>query len=164
MFSVDHYNAKLHWAEEKIIDNFFENLRFDLEDPVVDQTLYADLLSLVDTKNRWVYRGSVTTPPCAENVYWNVLTTVYPIKKKYVDQFKAKLNNAGIQENRRRTQPLTSSHNVIFLHDSNHHLLSEEKTEVSKVLIGIMGILGFFLILMCFAICFLGKKSVDLKR
>jgi len=81
MFSVDNYNAKLTWAEEKIIDNFFENLRMDdLTNPVVDWTLYGDLLSLVNTDNRWVYRGSVTTPPCAQNVYWNVMTTVYPIK------------------------------------------------------------------------------------
>jgi hypothetical protein len=37
-------------------------------------------MMMVDTRNRWVYKGSVTTPPCATMVYWNVLTTVYPIK------------------------------------------------------------------------------------
>jgi carbonic anhydrase len=89
MFSVNDYNAKLTWAEEKIIDNFFENINMDTvgdkaSATPVDWVLYADLLSLVNTDNRWVYRGSVTTPPCAQNVYWNVMTTVYPIKEKYV--------------------------------------------------------------------------------
>lgn len=46
---------------------------------------------MVDTNNRWIYRGSVTTPPCAENVYWNELRTIYPVSQKHVDQFKAQL-------------------------------------------------------------------------
>ena len=46
---------------------------------------------MVDKNNRWVYQGSVTTPPCAQKVYWNVLRTVYPIKQKHVDLFKAQL-------------------------------------------------------------------------
>lgn len=46
---------------------------------------------MVDTNNRWIYQGSVTTPPCAENVYWNELRTIYPVSQKHVDQFKAQL-------------------------------------------------------------------------
>merc|ERR1719272_1841410 len=45
----------------------------------------------VDMQNRWTYRGSVTTPPCATAVYWNVLTTIYPIKEKHLNQFFAQL-------------------------------------------------------------------------
>jgi len=48
-------------------------------------------MMFADMQNRWTYRGSVTTPPCAVAVYWNVLTTVYPVKQKYVDQFKKQL-------------------------------------------------------------------------
>jgi carbonic anhydrase len=47
---------------------------------------------MVDNKNRWVYKGSVTTPPCATNVYWNVLSTIYPISKRHLEQFKLQLN------------------------------------------------------------------------
>lgn len=99
MFSINDFTARLSWAEQRIVDTFFDNLSWeegikaDYDDKKdkhkskmeVDWIAYADLLSLVDTENRWVYRGSVTTPPCAENVYWNVMSTVYPIKEKHVN-------------------------------------------------------------------------------
>ena len=44
-----------------------------MANPVVDLVTYGDLMNMVDKKNRWVYQGSVTTPPCAQRVYWNVL-------------------------------------------------------------------------------------------
>jgi hypothetical protein len=34
------------------------------------------------------YTGSVTIPPCAQTVFWNVVAKVYPIKQKYLDLFK----------------------------------------------------------------------------
>ena len=46
----------------------------------VAEVPYGDLMMMVDMDNRYTYKGSVTTPPCAQNVYWNVLRTVYPIK------------------------------------------------------------------------------------
>jgi len=71
-----------------VIDTFFETLDWtSKDDPVVNLVTYGDLMSMVDIKNRWVYQGSVTTPPCAQKVYWNVLHSVYPIKKKYLDLF-----------------------------------------------------------------------------
>lgn len=85
---------------------------------------YADLLNMVDTNNRWVYRGSVTTPPCATDVYWNELRTIYPISQKHVDQFKATLATADPKTysgdntldkvgNRREVQPVTAAHGVV---------------------------------------------------
>ena len=41
--------------------------------------------------NRWIYKGSVTTSPCAKEVYWNVLRTIYPIKDKHLQQFNTQL-------------------------------------------------------------------------
>jgi len=52
-------------------------------------------MNLVDFSNRWVYKGSVTTPPCAEYVYWNVLSTIYPISKEHLDLFRAQLARAA---------------------------------------------------------------------
>jgi len=49
-------------------------------------------MNMVDTNNRWTYEGSVTTPPCATLVYWNVLRTVYPIKAGHLKKFKAMLD------------------------------------------------------------------------
>ena len=60
--------------------------------PVADLVAYGSLMEMADFNNRWVYKGSVTTPPCNINVYWNVLSTVYPIQERHVTQFKAKLD------------------------------------------------------------------------
>jgi carbonic anhydrase len=49
-------------------------------------------MEMVDFNNRWVYKGSVTTPPCATYVYWNVLSTIYPVSQKHLDLFKAQLD------------------------------------------------------------------------
>jgi len=54
-------------------------------DPTVDLLTYGDLMNLVDNRSRWMYKGSVTYPPCARFVLWNVLSNVYPIKQKYID-------------------------------------------------------------------------------
>jgi carbonic anhydrase len=53
--------------------------------------LYGNLMEMVDSNNRWIYAGSVTTPPCARFVYWNVISTIYPVSQKHLDQFKAQL-------------------------------------------------------------------------
>ena len=56
-------------------------------EPVVDLISYGNLMELVDMNNRWIYKGSMTVPPCESMVYWNVLSTVYPIKQEHLDQF-----------------------------------------------------------------------------
>jgi carbonic anhydrase len=64
----------------------------------------------VDLTNRWVYKGSVTTPPCATMVYWNVLSTIYPIKQVHIDLFKGQLKRAAddldVIGNYRMTMPI----------------------------------------------------------
>jgi len=92
-FSVDNSNAKLTEQEVAIIDNFFDTLQFGTDAATTAAWTstaipYANLLNLMDWNNRWVYRGSVTTPPCERTVYWNVLATVYPVKQKHLDNFK----------------------------------------------------------------------------
>jgi len=77
---------------------------------------------MFDMRNRWTYKGSVTTPPCAENVYWNVLKTIYPIKQKYVDQFKSQLaREPGLENygNWREIQPFSEAHNPVVLYSAN---------------------------------------------
>ena len=95
IFSVDDYTANLTWAEQRIIDTFFDTLNWDDmtdDGPTVNLVTYGNLMEMVDNKNRWVYKGSVTTPPCATSVYWNVLSTIYPISQRHVTQFKKQLN------------------------------------------------------------------------
>lgn len=83
IFSVEDYTANLSKAEEMVIDTFFDSLKWgDMTEkgPTVDIVTYGNLMEMVDNKNRWIYKGSVTTPPCATAVYWNVLSTIYPVK------------------------------------------------------------------------------------
>jgi len=82
LFSVENYTAELTWAEERLIDTFFDTMKMgdDDADPSVDFIAIANMMELIDLNNRYVYRGSLTTPLCATDVYWNVVATVYPIK------------------------------------------------------------------------------------
>jgi carbonic anhydrase len=96
MFSVNDYTANLTWAEQKIVDTFFDSLKWEdtsldsnNEHKVkVDMVNYGSLMEMVDSENRWIYKGSVTTPPCGRFVYWNVLSTIYPISAKHLAYFK----------------------------------------------------------------------------
>jgi hypothetical protein len=61
-----------------------------------------------DMDNRWVYKGSVTTPPCDTFVYWNVVRRVYPLKQRHLDLFYNQLERGNLQKtgNYRETQAL----------------------------------------------------------
>ena len=63
-------------------------------------------MMMVDTRNRWVYKGSVTTPPCATTVYWNVVRKVYPIKQEHFDLFKKQMERGSIPSNFREIQTI----------------------------------------------------------
>lgn len=99
MFSVKDYTKTVTSAEEVIIDGFFDSLQWTTttSSPKVAEVPYGDLMMMADMDNRYTYVGSVTTPPCAQNVYWNVLRTVYPIKKKHLDQFMNQLKRGELQ-------------------------------------------------------------------
>ena len=123
IFSVNDYTARLTAAEQAIIDSFFESLDLESnEDPVVSMINYGHLLQMIDTNNRYVYKGSVTTPPCAQYVYWNVMTTIYPISQKHLDLFKKQLERGEAGKlaqygNYRVTTPV-DQHNVIRVADN----------------------------------------------
>lgn len=95
MFSVENFNVKTTWAEQRIIDTFFDTLKWEDETtdgPTVDLVTYGNMMEMADFDNRWIYKGSVTTPPCATAVYWNVLSSVYPLKAEHLALFKEQLN------------------------------------------------------------------------
>ena len=45
---------------------------------------------------RWVYKGSMTYPPCNQFVLWNIVNKIYPVSQKTVDLISAKLAKTGI--------------------------------------------------------------------
>jgi hypothetical protein len=52
-------------------------------------------MMMVDMTSRWTYKGSVTTPPCATTVYWNVVKKIYPVSQKHFDQFKNQMKRGA---------------------------------------------------------------------
>jgi carbonic anhydrase len=98
-FSVEDYHTEGITAEHvEVIDRFFDSLEWERNNPKVAEVPYGDLMMMVDMDNRWVYKGSVTTPPCDTFVYWNVLQRVYPIKQKHLELFKQQLKRGDLEE------------------------------------------------------------------
>jgi len=129
MFSVNDYTANLSQEEEMIVDHFFDSFQWHetTRDHVADFIPYADLVNMVDFHNRWVYQGSVTTPPCAQKVFWNQISTIYPVKQRHVDAFKRQLarevgpyapSNLGEIGNFREIQK-EDLHNVHYVSNPN---------------------------------------------
>lgn len=112
MFSVNEPSRTFEKWETDIIDNFFDSFQWtdSKTEPVVPKVPYGQLMMYVDMQNRWTYRGSVTTPPCATAVYWNVLTTIYPIKQKHLDQFNLQLKKSPKKD---PTMPKTGNWRLI---------------------------------------------------
>ena len=73
-------------------------------------------MQYIDASSRWTYDGSLTTPPYTPNVQWNVVTRVFPIKKKHLELFDKMLDRAVAEipdeGNFREIQPTTDKHNV----------------------------------------------------
>jgi len=88
IFDTVRYDTSIPPSTIAVIDSFFDSLALDqLNDPTVEAIPFAKLMNSIDTNNRWVYNGSLTTPPCTKNIYWNVAGTVYPIKQKHLSLF-----------------------------------------------------------------------------
>ena len=92
-------------------------------------------MDLVDFSNRFVYQGSWTTPPCTTLIYWNVLSTVYPISQKHLDQFKQQLDSgeSGLSKtgNWRNLQKIDDQ-NVLYVHHK-HSTFGEEDSANSEL-------------------------------
>lgn len=83
IFDTKNYDKDVTADQVATIDAFFDSLSMDKMSATKTpnkHVLYGQLLHAVDSSQRWVYKGSVTTPPCATLVYWNVHKKVYPIK------------------------------------------------------------------------------------
>lgn len=92
IFDTENYDKSVSDDTRKIIDDFFDSLMLnDQTDPQSPEVKYGQLIDALDTDNRWVYKGSVTTPPCGKIVYWNVLAKVYPVSKRHFWWYKDQL-------------------------------------------------------------------------
>ncbi|XP_062006539.1 alpha carbonic anhydrase 1, chloroplastic [Rosa rugosa] len=70
------------------------------------------------TRKYWRYVGSLSSPPCTENVIWNILGKVRYISKAQIDAIKAPLG-ADYKNNSRPLQPLNGRKIELFHELSN---------------------------------------------
>jgi carbonic anhydrase len=94
IFDTKKYDKdKVSKATIAAIDKFFDNLMYEKID-VTDKKIIADeialgeLMAALNLNDRFVYHGSLTTPPCYENIFFNMLSTVYPIKSYHLEYYK----------------------------------------------------------------------------
>jgi predicted secreted Zn-dependent protease len=52
-------------------------------------------MKYVNFRERWVYRGSLTVPPCTQFIYWSVINDVFPIDQDTVTAFRNQLRKSG---------------------------------------------------------------------
>lgn len=102
IFDRTKYDPSVTDAEVEIIDNFFDSLNLDkinvpdAPKADLDYMNYGELMNILQTDHRFVYTGSLTTPPCTEKVFWNVVNKVYPIKAKHLNQFKYMISQQSV--------------------------------------------------------------------
>lgn len=80
IFDREDFDPSVTTEERAIIDAFFDSMNFgnlppfdEAKDHVLGTNVdipYGDLMNINKFHNRWVYTGSLTTPPCSVGVYF----------------------------------------------------------------------------------------------
>ena len=96
LFSVKDYNKEIDPELKEAFIKFFTDLKLEEDDPIIYRVSFGKLMEKIDLSNRWVYKGTMTTPPCERFAYWNVIDDVYPIDQETIDLIKAKLIKTGV--------------------------------------------------------------------
>ena len=91
LFDTKNYDQSISQSKIDLIDKFFDSLDIKSGSYTIDDIPFGQLMNIFDQNKRWVYKGSLTTPPCTKTVIFNILSTVYPIKKKHLDLFTSTL-------------------------------------------------------------------------
>jgi len=103
IFDTVDFDPTITPEDRKIIDKFFDSLDFANLPPTVPggdskakghslnanaSVPYGDLMRIVNFANRWVYIGSLTTPPCSIGVLHQVVDRVLPISRRHLELYK----------------------------------------------------------------------------
>uniref|UniRef100_A0ACD5X0V2 Uncharacterized protein n=1 Tax=Avena sativa TaxID=4498 RepID=A0ACD5X0V2_AVESA len=116
-------------------DSFYYQLKRELTELAGDKCNYAvddarspmGLVHLRSLQKRtgsyFRYMGSLTAPPCTENVYWNVLGKVRKMTQEQLDMLLAPLPPAA-KQNARPVQPLNGR--VVQFYNPPHSTISFE--------------------------------------
>jgi carbonic anhydrase len=103
IFDTVDYDPTISPEDRKIIDKFFDSLDFSNLPPTVPggdskakghslnanaSVPFGDLMRIVNFANRWVYIGSLTTPPCSIGVLHQVVDRVLPISRRHLELYR----------------------------------------------------------------------------
>ena len=166
MFSVNDADTPWDQLEEwqrQTIDRFLGSLRWDVTQGSVRVPLvpYGDFMNMVDKTERWVYKGSVTTPPCDTFVYWNVVRKVWPIRQHHLDLFKKQLARDGVDAtgNNRIIQKVDLQDPHVVYDSKAVSNNQKEDSQRSTLLVLVIELAITLLMLVGFAIAFAHKNA-----
>mmetsp|Transcript_25666 Transcript_25666/g.39479 ORF Transcript_25666/g.39479 Transcript_25666/m.39479 type:complete len:155 (+) Transcript_25666:1223-1687(+) len=81
LFDSKDYDKSLTMSEVEKFYDFFDEMDLNVSNPLVSRLSLGTIMGIVDFSNRWVYKGSMTAPPCHQYVIWHVVQKVYPIRE-----------------------------------------------------------------------------------
>lgn len=118
MFSVEEYDKTIDEVNNKTLQDFFRQFQFEVhEDKVSPEFWIGDALNTINYLSRWVYTGAITEPPCPEEVYWNIVRTIYPIELEryqwYKDFIYSKKEYLGTYKNNRKIQQVHKDDHLV---------------------------------------------------
>ena len=120
-------------------NSFIDSLELQLNNPTVPLIPLQKLYQMVEKDIFYHYMGSLTTPPCTEEVSWWVLPKPLHISQEQMDVINAQWKNnntfAGGKGNNRAVQPLNGrtiyyreAEAIDVLHHSSHSFSSSLKS------------------------------------
>ncbi|XP_073013563.1 alpha carbonic anhydrase 1, chloroplastic-like [Typha latifolia] len=104
LYKYGHADPFLFQMRDKVAELAKENCSGDEEAHIPAGAVRVKSLSR-RTRKYFRYVGSLTTPPCTENVIWNILGKVREMTEEQVAALRAPLS-AGYKNNSRPTQPV----------------------------------------------------------
>ena len=134
IFDTYNYDPSVTDAQRQTIDKFFDSLMmYEESDPLPKEIAYGELLDVLDTNSRWVYEGSMTTPPCDKLVYWNVISKVYPISERHLFLYKKHLATRPNSNNKGKYVDYTGNYREVQKQDRHNLKLIIAPERVEKV-------------------------------
>mmetsp|Transcript_11266 Transcript_11266/g.18961 ORF Transcript_11266/g.18961 Transcript_11266/m.18961 type:complete len:119 (-) Transcript_11266:197-553(-) len=97
MEKLDRFMHKIVKGKEKPDESIkFSKFHSTAEEEQTELVIdLQDLLSRVNFENRWLYKGSFTTPPATEGVLFNIIDDIQYVSQSTVDMYrKGKFNHA----------------------------------------------------------------------
>jgi len=58
------FDSDIDQKDVDTIDTFFDDLKFEEDSPIVEKVSLGKFMHMIDWGERWIYKGSMTVPPC----------------------------------------------------------------------------------------------------